>query len=149
MCPQSMQTKWTAPSRETRAAAPNVSARNERNSASLISPEAIANSRWRPAHRMSPNWHIVGGIKERRINMDAVSDDLLQKLSIAAVATAHPVIPENPDIARLRSGRYRSRGDDLVVRIGGRRQDYIDLAGRKPGQGEIEIDIDRSQFAEF
>src|SRR5258706_2292086 len=47
MCRQSMQTKWTAPSRETRAAAPSVSARKERNSASLISPEAIANSRSR------------------------------------------------------------------------------------------------------
>lgn len=44
-----MHTKCTAPSREIRAATPRVSARNLRNCAVVISPEAIANSRWRPA----------------------------------------------------------------------------------------------------
>ena len=43
-----MQTKCTAPSRDTAAQAPSVSARKLRNAASLISPEAIANSRCRP-----------------------------------------------------------------------------------------------------
>jgi hypothetical protein len=53
MCRQSMQTKWTAPSREQRAAAPSVSERKERNSASLIS-EAMANSRWLPVATACP-----------------------------------------------------------------------------------------------
>ena len=44
-CRQSMQTKWTASSREQCTAAPSVSARKQRNSFSLISPDAIANSR--------------------------------------------------------------------------------------------------------
>jgi hypothetical protein len=36
-----MQIKWTAPSRDTRAAAPSVSLRNPRKASSVISPEAI------------------------------------------------------------------------------------------------------------
>jgi len=43
-----MQMKCTAPSRDTLTAAPSVSVRKARNAASDISPEAIANSRWRP-----------------------------------------------------------------------------------------------------
>ena len=42
MCRQSMQMKWTAPSRETFAAAPKVCVRKTRKPSSVISPEAIA-----------------------------------------------------------------------------------------------------------
>src|SRR6266403_5353422 len=52
MCRQSMHTKWTAPSRETLAAAPRVSARNERNSTSLIRPRP---SRIRDDVRQTPH----------------------------------------------------------------------------------------------
>ncbi len=46
----SIQTKCTAPSRETEAQTPSVCFRNARNSASSISPEAIAISGGAPRH---------------------------------------------------------------------------------------------------
>ena len=59
------------------------------------------------------------------------------------------MLAENPDIARLRSWRYREGRDDLIVGIGGRREDHIDLTGREASQRGIDIDIDRSEFAQF
>src|SRR6516225_7306936 len=98
------------------------------------------------SHRMPTNPHIVGGIEESRIDTRSVPDDPLQKSGIAAVATSNPVLAEIPDIAWLCPWRYREGRDDLIVGIGGRREDHIDLAGREAGQRGIDIDIDRSEF---
>src|SRR5258705_2098381 len=133
MCRQSMQTKWMAPSRETRAAAPSVSAEGaELRLAHLArghSELAMASG----GHRMPPNPHIVGRIEESRIDARPVADDPLQKSSIAAVATSQPVLSENPDIIRLRSRCRRHGRDDLVVRIAGPGENHIDLSGREAG----------------
>jgi hypothetical protein len=100
-------------------------------------------------HRMPPNPHIVGRIEKSRVDTRIPTDDPLQKSSIAAVATSNPVISENPDITRLRSWCRRNGRDDLVVRIGGRRENHIDLAGREAGQSGIDINIERREFAQF
>src|SRR6202043_17113 len=76
-------------------------------------------------HRMPPNPHIVGRIEESRIDTRRAADDPLQKASIATIATSNPVIPENPDITRLRSWCRRNGRDDLVIRIEGRRENHI------------------------
>ena len=68
---------------------------------------------------MSPNPHIVRRIQEGRIDTPPVADDLLQKFGIAAVAASDPMLAEYPDIAWLRSGRYREGRDDLIIGIGG------------------------------
>jgi hypothetical protein len=39
--------------------------------------------------------------------------------------------------------------DDLVVRIAGRGDNHIDLAGREAGQSGIDINIERRKFAQF
>jgi len=117
--------KWTAPSREQRAAAPSVSLRKERNSASLISPEAMANSRWLPAgHRMPPNPHIVGRVEESRIDTRPWPMNPLQEFAVPAIATPHPVIPKNPDVAQTfvrgvagTGGMTSSSGSTADVRI--------------------------------
>ena len=110
----------------------------------------MANSRWLPADTACPpNPHIVGRIEEGRIDSCPVADDPLQKSGITAVATSNPVIPENPDVTRLRSWCRRNGRDDFVVRIAGRGEDHIDLAGREAGQSRIDINIDRSEFAQF
>src|SRR5260370_4296913 len=98
---------------------------------------------------MSPNPHIVGRTEESRIDTRPVADDPLQKAGIATVATSYPVISENPDIARLRSRCCRNGRDDLVIRIAGRREKNVDLAGREAGQSGIDIDIDRTEIAKF
>ncbi len=69
---------------------------------------------------MPPNPHIVGRIEESRIDTRLVADDPLQKSSIATIATSHPMLAKNPDIARLRSWCCRNGRNDLVIRIGGR-----------------------------
>ena len=66
ICRQSMQTKWTAPGRDTAAAPPKVSLRNLRKLSSLISPEALANSRWRPLALACPLIFTLYGDRERR-----------------------------------------------------------------------------------
>jgi hypothetical protein len=66
---------------------------------------------------MPPNPHIVGRVEESRIDTRPVADDTLQEFSIPAIATPHPVISENPDIAWLRSWRCGNRRDDLVIRV--------------------------------
>src|SRR6516164_4461990 len=99
--------------------------------------------------RISPDPHIVGRIKESRIDTRPVADDPLQKSGIAAVATSNPVLAQNPDIAWLRPWRYREGRDDLIIGIGGRRENDVDLASREAGQRGIDIDIDRSEFAQF
>src|SRR6266481_5480509 len=100
-------------------------------------------------HRMPPNPHIVGRVEESRIDTSSVADDPPQEFGIPAIATPHPVFSENPDIAWLRSWRCGNRRDDLVIRVDSCRQDHIDLAGREAGQREIDINIDRTEFAEF
>ena len=80
------------------------------------------------SHRMPADPHIVGGIEERRIDPRPVADDPLQKSGIAAVATSDPMLAQNPDIARLCPWRYREGRDDLIIGIGGRREDHINLA---------------------
>src|SRR5258705_3620971 len=100
-------------------------------------------------HRMPPNPHIVGRVEESRIDTRSVADDPLQEFGIPAVAASHPVIPENPDIAWLRSWRCGNRRDDLVIRIDGGRQDHIDLTGREAGQRHIDVDINRTELAEL
>ena len=73
----------------------------------------------------------------------------MQKSGIAAVATSDPMLAENPDIAQLRPWRYWEGRDDLIIGIGSRRENDVDLAGREAGQSRIDIDIDRSEFAQF
>src|SRR6516225_6108315 len=101
------------------------------------------------SHRMPADPHIVGRIEESRIDPRPVTNDPLQKSGIAAVATSDPMLAENPDIAWLRPWRYREGRDHLIIGIGGRREDHVDLAGREAGQRGIDIDIDRSEFAQF
>jgi hypothetical protein len=69
---------------------------------------------------MPPNPHIVGRIEKGCVDPRPIADDALQKSGIATIATSHPVIAENPDVARLGSRRCRNRRDNLVIRIGGR-----------------------------
>src|SRR5467141_1703023 len=97
--------------------------------------------------RMAPDFHIVGWIEESGVDPRIPTDDTLQKFGIATIATSHPVIAENPDIARLRSWCCRNRRDNLVLRIGGRCENHIDLAGREAGQSRVNFDIERSEFA--
>src|SRR5258705_12142159 len=98
---------------------------------------------------MSPDSYIVGRVEEGRIDAVRLADDPLQKPGIAAIATSHPVISENPDIAWLRSWRCPNRRNNLVIGIGGRCEDHIDLARREASQSEINIDIERGKFAQF
>src|SRR5262245_1145682 len=98
---------------------------------------------------MSPNPHIVGRIEESRIDAYAVANDPLQKSGIPAVAASNAMLAENPDITRLRPWCRRNGRDDFVVRILGRSENHIDLAGREAGQGSIDINIDRCELAQF
>ena len=41
------------------------------------------------------------------------------------------------------------RRGDLIVRIVGRGENHIDLSRREPGQCGIDVDIERSEFAQF
>lgn len=59
------------------------------------------------------------------------------------------MISEDPDITRPRSWCRRKGRDDLVVRIVGRTENHIDLAGRETTQSRIDIDVERSEFAQF
>src|SRR6266403_214855 len=68
-------------------------------------------------HRMPPNPHIVERVEESRIDTRPLADDPLQEFAIPAIATPHPVIPKNPDVAWLRSWRCGNRRDDLVIRV--------------------------------
>ncbi len=88
---------------------------------------------------MPPNPHIVGRIEESRIDTRPVADDPLQKSGIATVATSY----------RLRSWCCRNGRNDLVIRIGDRCENHIDLAGREAGQSRIDINIERREFAQF
>ncbi len=55
------------------------------------------------SRRMPSNPHVVGRIEESRIDARPVAEEPLQETSVAAIATAHAVIPEDPYIARLGS----------------------------------------------
>jgi hypothetical protein len=100
-------------------------------------------------HRMPANPHIVGGIEESHIHMRSVADDPLQKSGITAVAASNPMLAEYPDVAWLRSRRCREGRNDLIIGIGSRRENDVDLTGREAGQSRIDIDIDRSELAQF
>jgi hypothetical protein len=54
----------------------------------------------------------------------------------------------NPDVALTCAGLGRNGRNRLVVRIA-RRQQHIDLAGRKPGERKIEINLEVGKLLEF
>lgn len=93
-------------------------------------------------HCMPPDPHIVGRIEESRIDEHSVADDPLQEFGIAAVATSHPMLAENPDISRLGCWRRQNRRDHLIIGIESGRENDVDLTGREAGQCRINIDID-------
>src|SRR6516165_8119282 len=101
------------------------------------------------SHRMPADPHIVGGSRQAASTSAPFADDPPQESGITAVATSDPMLAENPDITWLRPWRYREGRDDLIIGIGGRREDHVDLASREAGQRGIDIDIDRSEFAQF
>ena len=59
------------------------------------------------------------------------------------------MIAKNPEIAQLRSWCERNSRDDLVIRILDLSQDHIYFAGREADESEIDINIDRCEFAEL
>ena len=101
------------------------------------------------SHRMPADPHIVGG--SRKAASTRAPLPMTRCRNPASRPSPHPIrcSPRNPDITRLRSWHYRKGRDDLIIGIGGRREDDVDLAGRKAGQSGIDIDIDRSEFAQF
>jgi hypothetical protein len=120
-----------------------------RNSASLISPEAIANSRWLPAATASPDSDVIGRVEECGVDPRTLADNSPQKPGIAAIAATHPVLPKDPDVARLCPRLRRDRRDDLVFGVRRRRQNYINLAARKTGQCQVDIDFNRVELAQL
>jgi hypothetical protein len=56
------------------------------------------------------------------------------------------MLSTNPDIAETGAGLGWNGGNRLVVRISLRGQQHIDLAGRKPREGKIEINLEVGEF---
>ena len=50
-------------------------------------------------HRMPADLHIVRRIEESHIYMRLMADNASQEFGIAAVATPHAMIPEDPKVA--------------------------------------------------
>ncbi len=101
-------------------------------------------------HRMASNSHIVGRIEESGIDTRAVTNYSLQIFGVAAVATSHPMLAENPDITGPRPWRFRNRGNDLIIGIGSRRQMTSISPVEKPVRaGSISTSIEASSLSSF
>jgi hypothetical protein len=89
---------------------------------------------------IDPN--IVGRIPEARIDRSIVTDDLAKEVEVATVAATNAMLATNPDIAGMCAGLNRNGRNRLVVRVALRRQQHVDLAGRKPRERKVEIDLE-------
>ena len=134
-----MQTKWTAPSRETCAGSRQA----------IL--EELAEHRLRHlagGHRelpvtasgigMTADAHVVGRIQKGRIDARVLANDLVQEREVAAVAAADNMLAEPPDVAWPRSRGGRNGRDHVVLGILGPQQ-QIEFAGGEPGEAQIEI----------
>ena len=102
--------------------------RNVRNSSPLISPEAIANSRWRPRVLAVPaDRDIVGRIEKGSVDLHAFPDDAPQERAVATVPAAKAMVAEDPDVIRSGSRRRFYLREMIVVRIVRTQKDDIDL----------------------
>ena len=145
-----MQTKCTAPSRDTRAQAPRVSdeeaperrlAHLARGHGELAVPA--------PGVGVAVDPDVVGRIEEGGVDPGIGTDHRLQEGRVAAVAAADPVLAEDPDVAGPGAGFRRHRRDHLVLGIGRTLEDHVDLAGGEAGQRQVEVDVEHRQLAEL
>ena len=145
-----MQTKCTAPARDTAAAAPSVSRKElaERRLAHLARGHGELAM---PALGVgvAVDLHVVRRIQERGVDRRTVADDAPQEVCVATVAAADAVLAENPDVAELRPGLDRDGGNDLLVGIIRGLEHDVDLAAGEAGQRQVEVDVERADVVKL
>ena len=129
-----MQTKCTAPSRETRGAGAEGLGQEaaERRFAHLARRHGeLAVPALGVGMAVDPD--IVGRIEEGRVDPGPFPDHRLQEARIAAVAAADAMLAENPDVAGPGARRDRDGRDDVVLGVGLALEDHVDLAAGEAG----------------
>jgi hypothetical protein len=96
---------------------------------------------------VDPN--IVGRIQKGRIDRSIVANDLAKEVEVATIAATNAVLATNPDIAGICAGLDRNGRNRLVVRVALRRQQDVDLTGRKPCERKVEIDLEVGKLLEL
>ena len=146
-----MQTKWTAPSRETLAAAPSVSARKapERLLRHLAgSHRELAVAAFGIGVAADPD--VVGRIQEGGIDPGALADHLSARNStVAAVAAADAVLAKIQMSPGLVRGVVGTGGITSSSGSAARAEQHVDLAGRKTGERQIEVDVERGELGQL
>ena len=92
--------------------------------------------------RVTADPDVVGRIQEGRIDRSIVANDRTKEVEVAAIAATNAMLATNPDIAEVAAGLDRNGRNRLVVRVALRVEQHIDLAGRKPRERKIEIDLE-------
>jgi hypothetical protein len=82
-----------------------------------------------PSVRVAADPDVVGRIQEGRIEGGIVANNLAKKVNVAAIAATKAMLATNPDAAETGAGLGRDGRNCLVVGVGLRRQQHIDLAG--------------------
>jgi hypothetical protein len=96
--------------------------------------------------RVTADPDVVGRIQEGRIDRSIVANDRTKEVEVTAIAATNAMLSTNPDIAETGAGLGWNGGNRLVVWISLRGQQHIDLAGRKPRKGKIEINLEVGEF---
>ena len=96
--------------------------------------------------RVAADPNVVRWIQEGRIDRSIIANDLAKEVEVATIAATNAVLATNPDIAGMCAGLKRNGRNRLVVRIALRRQQHVDLAGRKPSERKVEIDLEVSKL---
>jgi len=145
-----MQTKCTAPARDTATALPRLY-HKEVAEGGLAHLARGHGELGMPAARVDEaiDLHVVGRVEERGVDRRALADDAAQEGRVPAVATADAVRAEAPDISRPGSRRPWHGRHHLVIGIGAAIEDDVDFARREAGEAQIDFQIRRGELAEF
>jgi hypothetical protein len=91
---------------------------------------------------VAANANIVGRVEEGGVDLSALANDPLQKLEIAAVAAADPMIAKAPDVPRPCTWMGGDGRDHVVVGILVAAQQQIEFTGREAGDRKIHVEIE-------
>lgn len=92
---------------------------------------------------------VIGGIKKSRIDPVPVPDHRLQEGKVTAIAAADAVICEPPNVAGLAARGHCARRDDVIVRVSAVAQEHVELTRREPGDAEVEVEVEASEFSQL
>lgn len=98
---------------------------------------------------MALDGDVVGRIEKCAVNFTPTANNVSDKVSIAPVSTSDPMLAQLPNVTRASSRIFTQTWDGLIVGIGRRAKQDIDLCVSEAGHVKIDLNVRRCELAQL